>query len=539
MPEQEEKPTEKKKAKIVVEVLRWLSFGLISFLLILSVIFQGPWKVTTLLGILAVGIILPKPYGKYFWLCVCGVLVALIVWVFLPEETEGWQPYTFDKELAELQAKYAVPDSENAAIIYSQLLKDYNEAAYEPNFADSNLEDLIRYEPWASRDHPEAAEWLKQQEGTIAKLIEASKVEECRFPIDADIMGNSGMLDRLSAMKRWAHLLSSAANNDLGDGRINQALEKQIAVVHMVKHQYQQPSLTDVLVGAGIEIFSTNQLKRFIIEGDATEKHLDLIEKALAKVKHDWGTDLPRILDYEKLVAKNFCGMFYEINLKGKTRLNPGEATRVMTAQLPEDVKEKFVITYWRGRLIKASTIWAWFYMPSTPQKAGEIINSEYEKLYAMADPDFNWAGKPAKMLTFNCLNYRYLVVPVIELVPVYGGTHDIYLRNISQQRGILLTIALRRYKNKTGYWPESLDEVKSLAAEEIFVDPMNGGSFIYKLMDGNFELYSRGKNNVDENGQYNKTCDPNSGECKIKEDDLPVWPPIGTKRRNGEGGVR
>jgi hypothetical protein len=111
---------------------------------------------------------------------------------------------------------------------------------------------------------------------------------------------------------------------------------------------------------------------------------------------------------------------------------------------------------------------------------------------------------------------------------PAYDGVHDTYLRTASQQRGDLLTIALRRYKNKAGHWPESLDEVKLLAAEEIFVDPMNGGSFVYKLADDKFKLYSKGKNNIDEGGQYNSKWDHNSREWKEKEDDWLIWPPRG-----------
>jgi hypothetical protein len=529
MSEQNEQQTEKKKAGIVKRILKWLGFGLFALLLIVSIVFQGPWKVTTLLGILTASYFLPKPYGKYFWLGVCCVVVVLIVWVFLPEETEGWRPYTFDKEMAALKAKYAIPDEENAAIIYNQLLEDYNKAALEPNFVDPNLKDLIRKEFWLSKDHPEAAEWLGQQEGTIAKLIEASKIEQCRFPINVDIVKFYDTTDRFSAMRRWAYLLISSANNDVAEGRIDQALEKYFAVLQIGKHQLQQPMMVDLLVGIGVEAVSTNQLKRFIVTGDATEERLNLIEQALAEIKYDWSYDLPRVLEYEKLLAKNLCGMFYAVNAEGKTRLNVGVATRAMKCQLPEDVKDEFVITYWYERLMKASTILCWFYMPSTPQKAGEIIDSEYKRLYAMAEPNFDWqkgVEKPTKMLK---LNYRHLVERMTEIIePAYDGVHDTYLRTASQQRGDLLTIALRRYKNKAGHWPESLDEVKLLAAEEIFVDPMNGGSFVYKLADDKFKLYSKGKNNIDEGGQYNSKWDHNSREWKEKEDDWLIWPPRG-----------
>jgi hypothetical protein len=287
--------------------------------------------------------------------------------------------------------------------------------------------------------------------------------------------------------------------------------------------------MINLLVGIAIEALPTNSLKRFIVTGDDTEEYLDLIEKALTEIKHDWSYDWPRILDYEKLFAKNSIGMFYAVSPEGKIRLNCSVATRKIMAQLPEEMKDKYVITYWRERLIKASTILWWFYMPSTPQKAGEIIDSEYKRFYAMSEPDFDWqkgAEKPAKQLRFN---YRYLVKLTTGMLgPAYYSIHDTYLRHIAQQRGALLTIALRRYKNKTGHWPESLNEVRPLAAEEIFVDPINGGSFAYKFAEDNFKLYSIGKNNIDENGQNNSTWDPNSYEYRFEEDDWLIWPPKG-----------
>jgi hypothetical protein len=521
--QQNSQPEIKKRPHLANRIVRWMWVGLLSLLLAAGLFFQAPWKATTLILIfLLVATILPRVYRKWFWAGIGVIVVGLITWVFLPEETKGWRPYTFDKELAALKAKYAIPDEENAAVIYNQLSEDYNEATFEPNFVDPNLENLIREEPWSSKGHPEATQWLQQHESTIAKLIEASEIEQCRFPINADVVGVSDTLDRVRPMRRWAHLLISAANNDVAEGRTNQALEKYIAVLQMGKHLYQQPSLIEMLVGIAIEARSIDQLNRFVIMGDVAEEHLSVIEQALAEIKHDWSYSFPRFLEYEKLMHKNFWGMFYGVSPEGKIRLNPSVTKRVIMAQLPEDIKDKFVITYWHERLIKASTILWWFYVPSTPQKAGEIIDSEYKRFYAMAEPNFDWQKKverPTKMLRLNCQYLIECLAGILE--PTYYSIHDTYLRHIAQQRGALLTIALRRYKNKTGHWPESLDDIQSLAPEEIFVDPINGGSFIYKLTDENFTLYSKGKNNIDENGKY-----------KEGADDWPIWPSAGKKRK-------
>ena len=73
--------------------------------------------------------------------------------------------------------------------------------------------------------------------------------------------------------------------------------------------------------------------------------------------------------------------------------------------------------------------------------------------------------------------------------------------------------LALRRYKNMKGYWPQSLHEIKPMVTEDVLIDPQNNGSFVYKRTDEDFILYSRGKNNIDEAGN------------KTDADDWPIWP--------------
>ena len=167
-----EEKEEKRKPGIVRRIIKWIGLGLLTVLIILGLIFQAPWKVTTLLAIILLACtILPKQLRKWFWAGVGAVVIALIVWVFLPEETEGWRPYTFDEELAALEAKRAIPDEENAEIIYNELLENQTDT-------DVNTPSkLPMREPWSSQDHPEVAEWLEQQQSNIAKLMEASKIE--------------------------------------------------------------------------------------------------------------------------------------------------------------------------------------------------------------------------------------------------------------------------------------------------------------------------------------------------------------------------
>ncbi len=155
------------------------------------------------------------------------------------------------------------------------------------------------------------------------------------------------------------------------------------------------------------------------------------------------------------------------------------------------------------------------------------MLDRILDKYYAMAEPDFDWKKEPGQTSSKFKFNYPYLIEHLAgTLEGTYYKIHDIYLRVTSSQRGSRLIIALRRYKNKNGHWPKGLDNIKSLAPAEAFIDPQNGGAFVYKLTEENFALYSKGKNNIDENGEY-----------KDGADDWLIWPPRGykTEKKNAD----
>ncbi|MCJ7779044.1 MAG: hypothetical protein MUP16_12120, partial [Sedimentisphaerales bacterium] len=271
---------EKKKSRIIRRIFKWLGLTLLAILLILSLVFQAPWKIITLLAIILLACtILPKRIRKWFWLSVGAIVVILIIWVFLSDEDGDWRPYTFDEELTALQAKYAIPDEENAAVIYNQLLKDYDRDTFYIDLPNKVSLEIPMREPWSSKDHPELAQWLEDYQSTIAILMEASQIKECRFPITSHADFENQMKKNM-AMRHWAFLLLTAANNDLAEGRVEESLRENIAILQMGKHQYQQLGMNEILIGIAIEALILQQLDRFIVTGDATEERLSLIEKA-------------------------------------------------------------------------------------------------------------------------------------------------------------------------------------------------------------------------------------------------------------------
>ena len=520
-----EQEPEHKRVRVVRRILRWLSVGFLTLLLALMLILQAPWKSTVLLAaFLAACTVLPKPLRKWFWLSVGAAVLALVIWVLMPENNQGWRPYTFDAELAALEAKYAIPDEENAALAYDAILEPLDIDSNQPEFFLKSTPSSIN-EPWLSKDHPEMAEWLKDRQDTIAKLLEASRRNKCYFSVPSYSWDMGQHMDRLASMRPCGYLLISAGNNDIGEGRIDAGLEKYLCIIRIADHLYQQPAALDFLVGSALESLALTQLNRFVIERESTAEQLQLISNASGDLKNNWGSQFKRFLETDKLLTKNtICSMAYEVNPEGEVRLSRNPIASVSATQSQE------LPTLTRV-LYKAKTIFNWFFMPSTPQKAAEIFDASFDRYNAMTEPDFDWVTQPQNFdqlftkskLIRSSLNYRYFARLIVELSEgAYFGLHDAYLRSLAVPRSSRVLIAVKQYRNEHGTWPDDLNAIRSSVSAEALIDPQNNSSFVYKLTGEAFTFYSKGKNDIDEEGRKRTTTDPNS----YWPDDILFWPP-------------
>ncbi len=185
-----------------------------------------------------------------------------------------------DERLAEIEATRAIPDSENAAIIYNELLQDPNAKSlltYCPDFLEPPIVDQVRDEPWLGKDHPQLVGWIKEHQYIIDRLLVAAQFEKCRFPISIDIADTSDV-DRAAPMRQWGFLLSIAANNDVAEGRTDAALMKWRCLLRMGDHLCQQPLCIDQLVGMAVEKLALEAMAVFIMTDVATGMHLQNIE---------------------------------------------------------------------------------------------------------------------------------------------------------------------------------------------------------------------------------------------------------------------
>ncbi len=510
------------KRRIIFTIISWVFIILLAVLLILGLFFQTPWKVIVLLGIFLASLtVLPRPFRKWFWGCVGLTAIALVVWIFLPDNNEGWRPYTFDDDVAALNARYAVPDEENSAIIYDRLFTDYDPNRFSPSFLSKDSETQVIQNPWNSQDYPALANWLEDQSEIISTLLIAAEIEHCFFPISADPFLEREM-DRHSAMRKWARLLVISGNNDIGQGRHQDGFDKYIAALKLGNHACRQVTLIDTLVGMAIEALGVSQINMFMVQEEPYEEQLNQIDKALKEVKHDWSLDFPKFFEYDKLYLKNLFGMFYQINQDGKIRLSR-DPTEAMRISCPDDFSE---FEYWKKKLFKINSIVFWFYLPSTPQELGRIIDDAFEKAAAKSEKEL--ADSKTISISSYKLNIRYTAQLIADMSFSSSNSNiqELYLNEMTKTQGSRLLVALRRFKNNTGKWPEKLDEIKSYTDPELLADPAIIDSFVYRTTDDNFKLYSKGQNGIDEDGKSESKFDPNTSQYTQIYDDILIWPP-------------
>ncbi len=515
-------PDAKKIIATFWQSIKMLALAILLLLIIAAFYFQAPWKITALLiVILLANVLLPKGKKRWFWATAGIVIIALIVWVFLPDDNTGWKPYTFDKELAALEAKYKIPDEQNAALIYQPLLERYKEAEQlEPNLPDPNVYYKIAYrKPWHSKDYPELAKWIESHRQTIDTLLEASRKEKCHFPIIADVSQMQSLMNRVALMRHLIYLLKASANNDIAENRIESGIEEYTASLQIAKHELQQTTMIELLVGMALDALATSNINRFVVQENVSEPQLDSLEQALGTIKYDWSEDWPRVIENEKLLFKNLMAMmYYEINENGQVRYARGIPNFVGYGE--KLLEQSYILRKYR----KSEIICSWFWAPSNPEDLSRIIDDTYSKVYSK--PPDKYVKKPFWKYK---LNFRSLTEMLTSIqIDAISGTERFYTRNQTLHEGSQLLIGLKRFKNKNGVWPKSRNEIKDLAPAEAFVDPLNGGDFVYKPTAENFTLYSRGKNNIDEGGkqQTDGHIDSKGNWIpKSNEDDLLIWP--------------
>ncbi len=530
-----------------VAFVRWVFILLFTVVLLGGLYFKAPWKILVLDAVLlALLTVVPKKKRKYGWLALAAAVLAITVWIFIPESDSGnWRPYSFDEELAILEAERAVPLEDNAAPLYEVLFDRWEQIEEDDPYPyEADKEDGTLGQPWTAEEFSEIAVWFGRHEDFFQDLLTATQKPACCFPAMATTPELSKTMERLTPVKRFALHLIRASYLDIGENRKG-AWEKQIAVLNFGKHIYQQPLLIELLVSVSLESLAHQAMTEILVNTDMLFELTEgdyLVTTAPIRTGHfDHREKWRQILAYEKLFGKNFWGMYYEINPQEEIRFaRPKTFFGVICSVSPDEELYKLQNSYWVGVSWRASRAIMWFSgMPKDPAIISEWIDEIYaslEEVLEKGNLDFEETGR--KNIGSFELNCKYVARQMLQItLPAFKKINDEILPRLDRQkRGTEIICDLVLYKKQHRRYPNTLDELRSSETEKQIAQDRHRG-FLYQKIKDNFLLYHIGQNGIDENGKRASRCcgsgpEDSRYDPKKTADDILIWPRGEKERR-------
>ncbi len=89
----------------------------------------------------------------------------------------------------------------------------------------------------------------------------------------------------------------------------------------------------------------------------------------------------------------------------------------------------------------------------------------------------------------------------LVSLFPDGDALHQILLKTRAQREGVLMALAVKRYRIREGVWPASANDLLDGFLESLPVDPLSGDSLKYHRRGETFVIYSVGLDGEDNQG--------------------------------------
>ena len=505
------KEKKQRRAKKIHRIVMTIEIGI----LILAVSLGVSWKLIMIYCCIPLLCSVVLSRYKKLVLGVSFMITAIIwIWSGVPENYTDWRPYIFDEMIDKIDAQNKLPDNENAASIYKEILTQYqNDKTLGTAYWDEQTRDSILHTFFKDTDYPKVTIWLKNHSELIQKLLTLKNYNKCWFSLKTrlkkDMFQNE--LDHTFKLKKYqlAFLLTASANNDINQGKLDSAIQKYQTIITIASHLQQQYSLNSYRKSIPIENMAYNQLIKLVTEVHGLEQDiLNRIDSVIARNKHNLKLQSQQILKFHKLETKCFLSqMIYEINTKGKIRYSRFKYKT--NRSLKRNLWLKEHLTAKQKKLNKLNAMKMWLFWPSDPNNLSVFIDKQYQAFLQknQLDPISTLSVIRPYGLARISLNLLLSDVKMDQSFPRYTARYN---------HGARIAIAIQRYRNKFNKLPESLDKLQTFIKQNLLIDPVNNKPFVYKLTDSGFTLYSTGINCIDDNG---------ANSYHDKTDDIVIWP--------------
>lgn len=258
--------------------------------------------------------------GRRRLIGISSIVVVIGLWLFLRPRM------SVDDQLAATDAAHAIRAGENAAEDYAALVLDAVTPPPDPLLLSEEVRALTLAKPWRSADLPEAARWVEDHRAIMDGLQQAARKPKCWFPVSDTERPEAKYF---TMEYQGAMLLLRAANNDLGEGRVEAAMEKLLCVLQMTRHLCFQAHPSERSAGWAV---GEEAMKRFgwvIVTQDIPGDWLAKLEATLPSVEDTWDEEIRQWNRITSLYVRKRRGVGVRLlYLLSRTILPGREATK-------------------------------------------------------------------------------------------------------------------------------------------------------------------------------------------------------------------
>ena len=365
--------------------------------------------------------------------------------------------------------------------------------------------------------------WLNENKETLELVIAGSKKpyywREYGNEENPDVM-MAILMPHLSDFRRLARALRLRAHLRAEQGRYEDAFDDMSVCYRFGRHLRGDKSLIEQLVGIAIESLATKTIRDILGEHEVDSAILATLQNGFEQMIADENFIVS--FKFEKLAMYDEIQRCFtedrigsgHISLEGFRRFQFLEG--LSSADYDGDVMQGLL----------TSSLHILFTHPNK-QQSRKMVDVLYDFWEQVA------CKSPAQIRTEN-IDIEKQAMELIEgnilleiLTPALGRICEIAHRNKADVEAALAIIAILRYKQDIGGYPDKLEKLINADYLKVLpIDPYSGEPLVYKKMDNNFVLYSFGPNFRDDDGKmaYNKEGKPRWRGTE-EDGDAVFWP--------------
>lgn len=409
------------------------------------------------------------------------------------------------------QLGMAVPsDNDNFFLGFGQWIKQsaVDQVPEDQLNAAFDDQERSRKGPWKRDDLPQVFQWLTANREPLERLAKGVQRPDYFSPLNppADANNQPGsliasLLPGVQVSRELARALTSRAMLNLGEGRTDEAWQDLLTTHRLGRQIGRGPTLIEQLVGIAIEAIA--------IEGEQTWLAVAKPDaRTIARIRKQLDA-LPAISKMADSIDTTERTLFIDCVVRlARNQLNMNELG-VPDDALPDALRQVVAVSVdWNGVLRSGNSSYdemvaALRIASRSDRKAAlDAFDDKLKEQREKATAPGTLALSIVPGLTSAIVTDAMTATMTSLLLPAVRAASTAEDQQHQRFASLQVTLTLFDYRAKTGEFPETLDAVVPIFADDVPNDLFSGKPLKYRRTADGFELYSVGKNETDDGGR-------------------------------------